>query len=62
MHGMLDTHARVAYARVRAERLRDVMLASEYSRPTDDNAGRREPARAARFVRAALPRIHRGTV
>ena len=62
MHGMLDTHSRVAYARDRAERLRDVMLASQRGRHTDDDAGRHEPARTARPARAALPRMHRGTI
>ena len=59
MHGMLDTQSRTAYARERAERLRDVMQASQRVRHSDDDAGRREPARVAQ---PALPRIHRGTV
>ncbi len=62
MHGMLDTHARVAYARERAERLRDVMLASQRDRRSDDDAGRREPARAARPASTAHLRSHRTTV
>ncbi len=60
MHGMLDHHARAAYARDRAETLRDVMLASK-QRKTDDDAGRRRPARAAVSQPARL-RTHRGTV
>ena len=61
MYGGLDTHARVAYAREHAERLREVMLASRHSRPTDDDAGRGEPARAA-VVSARHLRARRGTI
>ena len=58
MHGMLDHHARAAYARDRAETLRGVMLAS-HRRKTEDDAGRRRPARTVVF-QPARQRIHRG--
>jgi len=60
MYGMLDHHARAAYARDRAETLRDVMLASRRRKP-DDDAGRRRPAHLV-VSRPARLRIHRGTV
>jgi hypothetical protein len=58
MYGMLDQHARAAYARDRAETLRGVMLASQRLK-TEDDAGRRRPARTVVF-QPAQPRIHRG--
>ncbi len=60
MHGMLDHHARIAYARDHAALLRDVMLAAQ-RRKTEDDAGRRRPARAS-AVQPAHLRIHRGAV
>jgi hypothetical protein len=45
MHGMLDHHARVAFAREHADTLREVMRASRRQPVTDDVAGRREPVR-----------------
>jgi hypothetical protein len=59
MHGMLDHQSRVAYARDRAETLRDAMLASQ-RRKADDDAGRPTPARAPLAARPARLRIHRG--
>jgi hypothetical protein len=45
MHGMVDSHARVAFARERAQTLRDVMRTSRRDEAKDDGAGRRGPAR-----------------
>jgi len=61
MHGMLDHQSRIAYARDRANLLRDVMLASQ-RRTTDNDAGRPTPARAAQISRPVRLRIHRGTI
>ena len=62
MHGMLDHHSRVAYARDRAETLRAVMLASQRRKTEKNDAGRPTPARAAHSSGPARLRIHRGTI
>ncbi len=61
MDGMLDTQSRIAFAREHAERLRGVMMASQSPKQQHD-AGRREPARAPRPARVALPWTYRGTL